>query len=268
MLSTTTIKKNLLDSGSLVVSNEAMGNNLPFQVSMYPHLTGTAKVDPGSETVTINFDCPEVQTHFASLAKTFGGKLSCKTVDELYRTLTVIHDHLDEFEKLFSEFQVAKELENQAETFNPDKNDTEAERLIKERRGQQIYRSHLEKLWSGSCAVTGICIPAVLRASHAKPWSECETGRERLDPFNGFLLSANLDALFDKFLISFDEDGRILLNPNLKIEELKKLGINEDMRLRFLEPDHLPYLEYHRKKFSELTQKTDLSTSRPPRQKF
>lgn len=263
MLSTITIKKNLLDSGSLVVSDEAIGNNLPFQVSMYPNVTGTARIDPDSETVTINFDSPEVQVYFVSLTKTLGVKVSCKTVDELYRTLAVIHDHLDEFEKLFSESRVAKELENQPETFNPNKNDTEAERLIKERRGQQIYRSRLDKLWSGSCAVTGISIPEALRASHAKPWAECGTGKERLDPFNGFLLSANLDALFDKFLISFDENGRILLNPNLKIEELKKLGINEDMRLRFLEPDHLPYLEYHRKKFSELTQKTALSTSRP-----
>ena len=45
-------------------------------------------------------------------------------------------------------------------------------------------------------------------ASHAKPWAECANDAERLDVFNGFLLVANLNALFDRFLISFDDTGR------------------------------------------------------------
>lgn len=46
-------------------------------------------------------------------------------------------------------------------------------------------------------------------ASHAKPWAECANDAERLDVFNGFLLVANLNALFDRFLISFDDTGRL-----------------------------------------------------------
>ena len=59
--------------------------------------------------------------------------------------------------------------------------------------------------------MTGIDVTEVLRASHAKPWSMCITDEERLDVFNGFLLSANLDALFDKCLITFDDQGKIVI---------------------------------------------------------
>ena len=50
--------------------------------------------------------------------------------------------------------------------------------------------------WGSACAVTGLTLTPALRASHAKPWADCTTDAERLDVFNGFLLSANLDALF------------------------------------------------------------------------
>jgi hypothetical protein len=36
---------------------------------------------------------------------------------------------------------------------------------------------------------------------------------ERLSKFNGILLSANLDALFDKHLISFKDDGTVMVSP-------------------------------------------------------
>ena len=34
----------------------------------------------------------------------------------------------------------------------------------------------------------------------------CDINKERLDPENGFLLAAHIDALFDKGLISFKSD--------------------------------------------------------------
>ena len=127
--------------------------------------------------------------------------------------------------------------------------DTESETVTSERSGQQLYRTRLEEIWGGRCAVTGVGVPEVLRASHAKPWKDCETGNERLDGYNGFLLSANLDALFDKFLISFADDGKILISPYLKAEELKALGVTPEMKLRFVDSRHLPYLEYQRNQF-------------------
>src|SRR5262249_4060255 len=46
---------------------------------------------------------------------------------------------------------------------------TEAERLIVQRVGQDIFREALMDLWSGRCAVTGLDQPELLRASHMKP---------------------------------------------------------------------------------------------------
>src|SRR5438093_853602 len=58
----------------------------------------------------------------------------------------------------------------------------------------------------GRCPLTGVTVPAVLRASHILPWADC-TDAQRLDVHNGLLLSALWDAAFDCGLVSFE--GRI-----------------------------------------------------------
>lgn len=123
---------------------------------------------------------------------------------------------------------------------------TEVERMVRQRVGQNKFRSAMLDYWGGACAVTGVSIPEALRASHAKPWAECATDAERLDVFNGFLLSANLDALFDRFLISFDEQGRLITAPALAETDLQPLGISPGMRLRWVDALHQPYLAIHR----------------------
>jgi putative restriction endonuclease len=123
---------------------------------------------------------------------------------------------------------------------------TEVERLVRQRVGQNKFRDAMLDYWGGACAVTGIAIPEVLRASHAKPWAECESDTERLDVFNGFLLSANLDALFDRFLISFDEQGVLVIAPALKGLDLQPLGITSGMKLRWVNSLHQSYLASHR----------------------
>ncbi len=125
---------------------------------------------------------------------------------------------------------------------------TEMERLVRQRVGQNRFRDALLDYWGGACAVTGVAIPAVLRASHAKPWAECASDGERLDVFNGFLLSAHLDALFDRFLISFDEQGVLLIAPSLAEPDLLSLGIAPGMTLRWLDTAHHPYLAWHRQR--------------------
>jgi putative restriction endonuclease len=80
---------------------------------------------------------------------------------------------------------------------------TEVQRLVRQRVGQQAFRHAMLDYWGGACAVTGVAVPQALRASHAKAWALCATDAERLDVYNGFLLSANLDALFDANLATF-----------------------------------------------------------------
>ena len=128
---------------------------------------------------------------------------------------------------------------------------TEAPRVVRERIGQQRYRKALEQLWDGKCAVTGVSEPCLLRASHAKPWNKCETGKERLSEYNGFLLNVALDALFDKFLISFADDGSILLAPSLNPAELAAVGITPELRIDGIRHEHTPFLSYHRAQFQQ-----------------
>ncbi len=129
---------------------------------------------------------------------------------------------------------------------------TEVERMVRQRVGQNKFRDAMLNYWGGACAVTGIAIPEILRASHAKPWAECATDAERLDVFNGFLLSANLDALFDRFLISFDENGVLIIAPMLVGIDLQPLGISLGMKLRWVDTLHYPYLTLHRSRLLQI----------------
>ncbi len=126
---------------------------------------------------------------------------------------------------------------------------TEVERMIRQRIGQNAFRNAMLNYWGGSCAVTGIAVPEVLRASHAKPWADCANDAERLDVFNGFLLSANLDALFDRCLITFDDTGKIIISPRLSQDQRDALGLNSGLCLRWIADEHLFYLQYHRSLF-------------------
>jgi hypothetical protein len=95
---------------------------------------------------------------------------------------------------------------------------TEAERLVVQRIGQDIFRARLMDYWQGRCPLTGITDAALLRASHIVPWAECETDAERLDVHNGLLLSALWDAAFDRALVTFDDQGRPEFSPSLSAQ--------------------------------------------------
>lgn len=74
---------------------------------------------------------------------------------------------------------------------------------------------------------------------------------------NGLLLIPNLDSLFDKGFISFDDMGRILLSPQLSPTVAEQFGVNSDMCMKRIYPEHQPYLEFHR---DEIFRKTPQST--------
>lgn len=130
----------------------------------------------------------------------------------------------------------------------PSAKGTEVERMVCQRIGQDAYRKAMLDYWGNACAVTGLQMPEVLRASHAKPWAECETDAERLDVYNGLLLTANLDALFDRFLISFDKAGRIIISKVISDSQRDLLNIDESMQLRWISIEHHNYLGYHRQR--------------------
>lgn len=144
--------------------------------------------------------------------------------------------------------EVSELLENNAENEiaqNHRLTETEKHQLIKARIGQGAFRESLIAMW-GKCCVTGCNYVSILRASHIKPWMD-STNAERLDKFNGLLLSPNLDALFDKGLISFTDSGDVLISKSLSADVRKALGCSNDAKVR-LKPEHAKYMTWHREK--------------------
>jgi hypothetical protein len=123
---------------------------------------------------------------------------------------------------------------------------TEVERTVVARVGQDLFRAALFDCWKGRCAVSGIALPALLRASHIKPWA-VSNDVERLDVHNGLLLAAHWDALFDRGLISFENDGRMLVSGPVVAEWVRlSLVPVTSMRLERTSEAQRAYLEFHR----------------------
>ncbi|WP_339092251.1 HNH endonuclease signature motif containing protein [Variovorax paradoxus] len=124
---------------------------------------------------------------------------------------------------------------------DPTTTTTEKTALIKSRIGQGTFRDKVLLHWT-CCAVTGFSDTCLLVASHIKPWKK-STNSERLDQWNGLLLSPNLDKAFDKGFITFETSGSIRLSPLLT--EAAKLGITPAMKIA-LKPEHEKYMAHHR----------------------
>jgi HNH endonuclease len=117
-----------------------------------------------------------------------------------------------------------------------------------QRIGQDIFRNALIDYWSGRCPMTGITEGALLRASHIKPWADCSDA-ERLDVHNGLLLSALWDAAFDRGLVSFADNGCVLVSPRLGEKEREALGHTRAISLQGLRDAHRVNLSFHRNRY-------------------
>ena len=110
---------------------------------------------------------------------------------------------------------------------------------------QRLFRGNLLRLWQGSCAVTSVQESRVLRSGHIKPWADSNV-QEKVDHFNGLLLIPNLDALFNEGLISFQNDGRMLVSQDWRTDDKRRMHITPDLHLRTVHPESSRYLEFHR----------------------
>jgi putative restriction endonuclease len=125
---------------------------------------------------------------------------------------------------------------------------TEAERLVVQRVGQDLFRGGLIDYWEGRCAVTGLAVTDLLRASHIKPWAVCATDAERLDVYNGLLLAPHLDAALDRGYITVADDGVVTVSNLLTAFDREVLGLTTPMRVTRLADGHGAYLPWHRAK--------------------
>jgi len=118
-------------------------------------------------------------------------------------------------------------------------------RLIEARVGQGDFRKQCMNLYP-SCPVTGINFHPLLRASHIKPWADCKSVKERLDPFNGIMLAAHIDALFDDGWISFKNHGEIIISKKLDYQTYNILNLPTSVGP--FNNESLDYLDWHRER--------------------
>lgn len=96
------------------------------------------------------------------------------------------------------------------------------------RLGQSYFRKMVLANYGNKCCVTRLNVPQTLRASHIVAWAADK--KNRMNPENGLCLSATYDAAFDKHLISFDDDYRMIVS-----QEIKDYYTNEITRAYFEE---------------------------------
>lgn len=138
--------------------------------------------------------------------------------------------------ELVEEFKALQQVENLPIT------DTEKERMVKARIGQGKFKKLLIER-ECKCALCGVTDPRVLIASHIKPWS-ASTNEERLDENNGLLLYPNHDALFDKHLISFNLQGKIVISQTLDEVTRIFLNVHDELQVKLTEKQ-LRYMVGH-----------------------
>lgn len=120
---------------------------------------------------------------------------------------------------------------------------TEAKITSKMRIGHQAYKGKLLELWNNECAICKIKLSQLLKASHSKPWKD-SSDTERVDPYNGLLLCAHHDALYDQGFITVNREGVIKVSPILKKDNYNIFNLYEGEKIDIFE-ENKNYLSWH-----------------------
>ena len=123
---------------------------------------------------------------------------------------------------------------------------TEMEVLSRVRIYQNKYRKSLLKVLK-QCPITGIMDKRLLVASHIKPWC-LSSNEERLDVFNGFILSPLYDKLFDQGLITFTPEKMIRYSSTLSEKTLSIIKVQDDYCENLPVANREKYLAFHNEK--------------------
>jgi hypothetical protein len=102
--------------------------------------------------------------------------------------------------------------------------ETDRSAIIRARIGQGLFKERVRKIET-RCRVTGVENLVHLVASHCKPWRD-STNEERLNGENGLLLTPNIDHLFDRGFIGFENDGGLIISPVAHRPSLQRMGID------------------------------------------
>jgi len=132
---------------------------------------------------------------------------------------------------------------------NKDISDTERTSIVLARRGQGRFKEDVLR-HETSCRITRVNRIEHLRASHIKPWRDCDSADERLNGNNGLLLTPSIDHLFDRGFISFENTGSLIISPVADENSLSKMGIQTqgEFFAGSFNQDQKYFLDYHRDK--------------------
>ncbi len=141
---------------------------------------------------------------------------------------------------------------------DPHLDQTTKRSVIQARRGQGQFRTSVGAI-EPACRVTGVTNPSLLIASHIKPWRVCRSAEERLDGMNGLMLTPDVDLLFDRGFITFEDSGRTRTSERIDSGDLRRLGLQQltlddlgfsevsaPWETRAFAPRQREYLAYHR----------------------
>ncbi|WP_455540199.1 HNH endonuclease [Prevotella fusca] len=124
---------------------------------------------------------------------------------------------------------------------------TKSNKTIKRGRdGQQKFREKLLEQYP-YCPFTMVADDRLLIASHIKPWAAANE-MERIDPYNGYMLTPTYDRLFDQGFITFTNDRRVRVSNFFSDRTCKQLGLENNKFIQMLPMDEkrIKYLEFHR----------------------
>jgi hypothetical protein len=191
------------------------------------------------------FDADYFETHDTNGASRIGIKFFFKKIGVYVPKLTDLIDRALPISDPLIKYDIVP-----PKTIIPP-NTTERTALVTSRVGQGAYRKSIIHRWEYKCAVTGFTKLDILIASHIVPWAEANDN-ERLDVDNGLLLSPTYDALFDRNLISFENNGKIILSDYIDTQAYKKIGVSGMERIKDLSPNNHNYLNRHRLHFNQM----------------
>ena len=115
--------------------------------------------------------------------------------------------------------------------------------ITKARVNHGVFRERLLST-RGKCELCGVASPALLIASHIKPWAS-SSPEEKIDFNNGLLLCPNHDKLFDQGFISFDVNGNIIISEKLSKTDRLFMNVQESMKISVSEKN-CDYFAFHR----------------------
>lgn len=126
------------------------------------------------------------------------------------------------------------------------KKEEENKKIVRQaREGQGKYREQLLEQCH-FCPVTMISDERLLIASHIKPWA-ASNDTEKIDPYNGYMLSPMIDKLFDRVFITFTDSRHIVLSEFISPYTWKQIGLKNDTFYKALQMDdkRIEYLKFH-----------------------